>query len=239
MRRLFSPIGLLQSLVALILIIACLYAAQWQFSRGQFQANTNKIIAENSELPALEESALVGLDPVASQWRKINLTGSFAPTYQELVRNRYSEGKFGFEVLTLFKSSSGENFWVDRGWVAAGPNAMTPPVVAQPAEGEIEITARIRSENLSRQLHGSFFVTRTEAPKPNSIAKLQGIEAAEFYLDLLPSLDGAIKPLTEVELPELSNGPHFAYALQWLAFAFLALIGRVLLFRETERLPLV
>ena len=179
------------------------------------------------------------LDPVSNQWRKITLTGKFSQSNQELVRNRYYEGKFGFEVLTLFTATNGENFWVDRGWVAAGPNAATPPVVEPIASGNLEITARIRSENLSRQLQGSFFVTRASSEKPESIAKLQGIDANEYYLDLLGSPSGQVKPLTEIELPELSNGPHYAYGIQWLAFALLALIGRFLLFRETKRLALV
>jgi cytochrome oxidase assembly protein ShyY1 len=105
--------------------------------------------------------------------------------------------------------------------------------------GNIEITARIRSENLSRQLQGSFFVTRATNEKPESIAKLQGIDANSYYLDLLGSPDGKVKPLTEIELPELSIGPHYAYGIQWLAFALLALIGRFLIFRETKRLSLV
>jgi len=179
------------------------------------------------------------LDAVDNQWRTVKITGNFSPTNQELVRNRYYEGKFGFEVLTLFKSTGGENFSVDRGWVAAGPNAATPPKVTPAIEGDVEITARIRSENLSRQLQGSFFVTRVETEKPKSITKLQGVDAKPYYLDLLPSEDGKIEPLTNIELPELSNGPHYAYAIQWLAFAALALIGRILLFREAKRLSLV
>lgn len=239
MKRFISPMSLLQTFVALLLIAGCLFASQWQFARGSGQSQTNKIIAQNLELPPLALSDIENLDPVANQWRSIKITGSFSQVHQELVRNRYYEGKFGFEVLTLFKSDGGENFWVDRGWVAAGPNAATPPEVTPAVAGEVEITARIRSENLSRQLQGSFFVTRVEAEKPKSIAKLQGIDAKPYYLDLLPSDDENIEPLTKIELPELTNGPHYAYALQWLAFAALALIGRVLLFRETKRLSLV
>ena len=123
--------------------------------------------------------------------------------------------------------------------MAAGPNATTPPTVEPVVIGNIEITARIRSENLSRQLQGSFFVTRATNEKPESIAKLQGIDANSYYLDLLGSPDGKVKPLTDIELPELSNGPHYAYGIQWLAFALLALIGRFLIFRETKRLSLV
>lgn len=239
MKRFFNPISLLQSFVALLLIAACLFAAQWQFSRGSNQSANNKIIAANLDLPSLNIQDIENLDPVANQWRKITLQGKFSMSNQELVRNRYYEGKFGFEVLTLFTTTNGQNFWVDRGWVAAGPNAATPPDVEQVTGESIEITARIRSENLSRQLQGSFFVTRATSEKPESIAKLQGIDANEYYLDLLGSPDGQVKPLTEIELPELSNGPHYAYGIQWLAFALLALTGRFLIFREAKRLPLI
>jgi surfeit locus 1 family protein len=238
-RRFFNPISLLQSFVALLLIAACLFAAQWQFSRGSNQSANNKIIAANLDLPSLAIDDVANLDPVANQWRKIKLQGKFSQTNQELVRNRYYEGKFGFEVLTLFTTTNGESFWVDRGWVAAGPNAATPPDVEQVTGESVEISARIRSENLSRQLQGSFFVTRATSVKPKSIAKLQGIDANEYYLDLLGSSDGQVKPLTKIELPGLSNGPHYAYGIQWLAFALLALIGRFLIFREAKRLPLV
>ena len=239
MKRFFNPISLLQSFVALLLIAACLFAAQWQFSRGSNQSANNKIIAANLDLPSLNIQDVANLDPVANQWRKITLQGKFSQTNQELVRNRYYEGKFGFEVLTLFTTTNGQNFWVDRGWVAAGPNAATPPDVEQVTSESVEITARIRSENLSRQLQGSFFVTRATSVKPKSIAKLQGIDANEYYLDLLGSSDGQVKPLTKIELPELSNGPHYASGIQWLAFALLALIGRFLIFREAKRLPRV
>jgi cytochrome oxidase assembly protein ShyY1 len=238
-KRFFNPVSLLQSLVALALVAGCLFAAQWQFSRGANQSATNKIIAANLDLPSLTMNEVENLDAVSNQWRKVTLQGSFSQDKQELVRNRYHEGKFGFEVLTLFTATNGENFWVDRGWVAAGPNAATPPIVETVASGNLEIIARIRSENLSRQLQGSFFVTRATSEKPKSITKLQGVEANAYYLDLLGSPDGRVKPLTEIELPELSNGPHYAYGIQWLAFALLALIGRFLLFRETKRLSLV
>jgi cytochrome oxidase assembly protein ShyY1 len=238
-RRIFNPVSLLQSFVALVLVAGCLFAAQWQFGRGSTQSETNRIIAANLDLPSLSMQDIADLDSVRNQWRKISLTGKFSQSHQELVRNRYHEGKFGFEVLTLFSTTDGENFWVDRGWVAAGPNAATPPNVEPIASETLEILARIRSENLSRQLQGSFFVTRVSSEKPKSIEKLQGIDANAYYLDLLGSPDGRVKPLTDIELPELSNGPHYAYGIQWLAFAVLALIGRFLIFREAKRLSLV
>ena len=198
MKRFFNPVSLLQSFIALVLVAVCLFAAQWQFSRGASQSATNRIISANLDLPSLTMADIENLDPVNNQWRKITLQGNFSQDKQELVRNRYYEGKFGFEVLSLFTASNGENFWVDRGWVAAGPNAATPPVVEPISIENLEIIARIRSENLSRQLQGSFFVTRASNEKPETITKLQGVEANAYYLDLLGSPDGKVGPLTEI-----------------------------------------
>ncbi len=96
MKRFFNPVSLLQTFIALVLVGACLFAAQWQFNRGGSQSATNKIIAANLDLPSLTMADIANLDPVSSQWRKVTLEGSFSQDKQELVRNRYYEGKFGF-----------------------------------------------------------------------------------------------------------------------------------------------
>jgi cytochrome oxidase assembly protein ShyY1 len=101
-KRFFNPVSLLQTFIALVLVAACLFAAQWQFNRGGSQSATNKIIAANLDLPSLTMADIANLDPVSSQWRKVTLEGSFSQDKQELVRNRYYEGKFGFEVLMVF-----------------------------------------------------------------------------------------------------------------------------------------
>jgi cytochrome oxidase assembly protein ShyY1 len=35
--------------------------------------------------------------------------------------------------------------------------------------------------------------------------------------------------MTVIELPELTNGPHLSYAIQWFTFATIALVGSVTL----------
>jgi surfeit locus 1 family protein len=35
--------------------------------------------------------------------------------------------------------------------------------------------------------------------------------------------------------PELTNGPHLSYAIQWFSFAAIVLIGSFTLFRRTVR----
>ena len=45
------------------------------------------------------------------------------------------------------------------------------------------------------------------------------------FVQLLTESPKAATPLTKAEPPDLSNGPHFFYALQWWFFGILALFG--------------
>jgi surfeit locus 1 family protein len=50
------------------------------------------------------------------------------------------------------------------------------------------------------------------------------------------SLPSAMRP---VPLPELTNGPHLSYAMQWFSFATIAVIGSIVLFVRlgSEQMP--
>jgi hypothetical protein len=55
---------------------------------------------------------------------------------------------------------------------------------------------------------------------------------SKFYIDLLGGDQPALTPEVAAALPELSDGPHFAYALQWIIFGGLVVYGRFLIRRE-------
>jgi cytochrome oxidase assembly protein ShyY1 len=52
------------------------------------------------------------------------------------------------------------------------------------------------------------------------------------YVDLVSSDPAQAAGLTPIPLPELSEGPHLSYALQWVLFAGVAVVGFVLLIRR-------
>ena len=142
-----------------------------------------------------------------------------------LLRSRYNEdGKYGYEYLTLF-NSNGKNFWIDRGWVQAGDKALDRPNLPETPNVQIELTGRIRLDNsLSR---GSFFALPATGNLINSWDLRSKIKTEEFYLDLISGPE--VTPDTPAQLPELSDGPHLAYALQWIFFAGLIIYGRYLI----------
>ena len=230
-----EPLSILKTLVALVLVIGCFWAAQWQYHRGVDRHQRNNQIESRSELPAVSISDAVN-DAPAFEWRKVSAQGEFDSSRQILLRNRYFEGKYGFEVLTAFKDSSGIEYWVDRGWVQAGKSATIAPELPALPTGEVKIEGRVR---LDRSLpQGKFFAIPTgskgglisEANAQASNADI-GIDST-FYLDLIGGDRPELKPEVPASLPELSDGPHFAYALQWVIFAGLVLYGRFLIRRE-------
>ncbi|MEY3857881.1 MAG: hypothetical protein RL290_475, partial [Actinomycetota bacterium] len=111
MAKVREPYAIFKSLIALALIVLCCIAAQWQYQRGVDRHTRNAIILKHIAL------APVALDsvkdsPLAAEWQTVTTQGVFDATQQILLKNRYSEGFYGFEVLTLFTTPNNERFWV-------------------------------------------------------------------------------------------------------------------------------
>jgi cytochrome oxidase assembly protein ShyY1 len=78
---------------------------------------------------------------------------------------------------------------------------------------------------------GKFFAVANNA-QGNLVSKLdarKGVQTEDFYIDLISASDNSMLPNVAAELPELSDGPHMAYALQWIFFAGLVVYGRRLI----------
>lgn len=228
--RVREKYSFLKSLVALTLICLCLIAAQWQYHRGVDRHQRNFLIEENIAAPGISlENAASDLNK--NEWRTVSTEGVFDAGQTILLRNRYFEGKYGFEFLTLFTSSTGEKFWVDRGWIVAGKDALTAPAIPNTPNGSVEITGRLRLDtSLPR---GSFFALPASGAGLISKWNAQNEVVTEgFYLDLLSGSTNELTPNVSAQLPELSDGPHMAYALQWVFFAGLVGYGRILIRRS-------
>ena len=224
-----EPWSFLKTLVALGLIVLCVWAAQWQYHRGVDRHARNTIIEERIARDAIQLGE-IDSELANNEWQSIVATGSFDEKKQILLRNRYSEGKYGYEVLTLFTSTTGKKFWVDRGWVQAGATATTPPEVTSVPAGEVTITGRFRLDaSLPR---GSFFAL--PGSDKDLVAELNAqsqLNTEKYYLDLLSGSEPSLTPAVTAQLPTLSDGPHMAYALQWLFFGGLVIYGRLLIRR--------
>ena len=217
--------AILKSLVALFLVALCLIAANWQYQRGVARHAKNFKIEANSELPAIPLAQVKDFN--SNEWRTVTASGVFDTSHEVLLRNHYSaDGVYGFEYLTLFKSQ-GKNFWVDRGWVKAGANAAARPELPNTPSGEVNITGRVRLN--SALPHGSFFAIPSNGNLVTAWNLRAKVNTESYYIDLISG--DSVTPDAPAELPELSDGPHMAYALQWIFFAGLIIYGRFLIRR--------
>ena len=229
MEKVREPYSIFKSLIALVLVVLCCIAAQWQYHRGVDRHARNAIIEKHIAL------APVALDsvkdsPLAAEWKTVTTQGIFDSSKQILLKNRYSEGFYGFEVLTLFTTPNNEKFWVDRGWVKAGAAATIAPTITPPPTTPVSITGRLRLD--SSLPRGSFFALPADGS--GLISKLDAqsqLDTEDYYIDLLSGSESSLTPAVPAQLPELSDGPHMAYALQWLFFGGLVIYGRILIRR--------
>ena len=229
MAKVREPFAYFKSLVALTLIILCLIAAQWQYQRGVDRHARNAIIEKHIALAPTSLDSVKD-SPLAAEWQSVTTQGVFDPTKQILLKNRYSEGFYGFEVLTLFTTPNNDRFWVDRGWVKAGAAATIAPTIAPPPTTPVSITGRLRLD--SSLPRGSFFALPADGS--GLISKLDAqsqLDTEDYYIDLLSGSESSLTPAVPAQLPELSDGPHMAYALQWLFFGGLVIYGRILIRR--------
>lgn len=222
----------LTTFLALSLIVLCVWASQWQYHRGVARHHRNSIIASHVAQAPISFD-LITKDLAAAEWRKVNAQGTFDPTHQILLRDRYFAGKYGFDLLTLFTEIDGKTFWIDRGWIPPGRTAATAPDLPQTSTGMVSIVGRVRLDQSLPQ--GSFFAI-SPGEKGKLIEKWNAqtkttAQTEAFYLDLLQASDPTMTPSAPVDLPELTDGPHMAYALQWIFFGGLVVYGRFLLRR--------
>ena len=228
MKRSGEKHSIFKSLVAILLIAGCLWASQWQFHRGEDRKARNNTIEEHIKIPQVELTTLTS-NVKLHEWRSVTATGRFDANEQILLRNRYFEGKYGYAVLTRFTTEGGDSIWVDRGWVAAGASATIAPETPPVPTGLVSIIARLRLD--SSLPSGSFFALpiNRDGELISKLNAQSGSSSEDYYLDLVSGSVPDLTPTAPAQIPSLSDGPHLAYAVQWILFAGLVVYGRYLI----------
>ncbi len=149
-----EELSLLKSFIAVLLVLLCFWAAQWQFNRGLDRQARNDAIEKNTSRTIEPLVSLIS-DVKSHEWQTTMITGIFDTSQQILLRNRYFEGVYGFQLLTRFETADGKSFWVDCGWLKAGANALTPPEIPDLPRDEVTIQGRLRLD--SSLPRGAFF----------------------------------------------------------------------------------
>ena len=203
---------------------------EWQFHRLADRKASNAIVERNTTAPASPVSDVLAPGrPVdaADEWRVVNATGTYVPEDTVIVRYRTRDGASGADVVVPLVTPEGAALLVDRGWMATDNTATEPVDPPAPPPDEVTVTGWVRVDATgdSTAVSSTGGALSTRAISSDRIGEAIDREVYGGFVDLKSEDPAPETPLERAELPELDNGPHFFYGLQWWFFGVLAVVG--------------
>lgn len=209
---------------------------EWQFDRLDQRRDTNAQVERNEDADPAPVAEVMsterGPDP-GDEWRLVSATGEYDVDNTVTIRYRTREGEPGVDVVVPLVTTSGEVVAVDRGWMPSDNRGGTPDDIPAPPSGEVTVTGWLRLD-----AEGSSAVVANRSARSVSGEEIgQALDLPMFwgFLDLDSEDPEPEQQLAPVELPDLGEGPHFFYGLQWWFFGLLALVGFGWLARDEWR----
>ncbi len=227
LRFLLSRRWVLLLLTVLVLAYACLLLGRWQWHRLEGKKTGNAIIRTNEKADPVpvEQVLRHGVDPPDDeQFARVSATGTYDASKTVIIRYQTRDGSPGVDVVVPLVTGSGTALLVDRGWLSTPNQGLTDPAqVPAPPSGRVTVTGWVR-QNAS----GSSAQVVDASARSISSTEIEpaiGVPTYGGFVQLLTETPRPATPLARPDPPDLSNGPHFFYALQWWFFGILALFG--------------
>jgi cytochrome oxidase assembly protein ShyY1 len=127
------------------------------------------------------------------------------------------------DVVVPLVTADGTALLVDRGWLETGSSGADRGDIPDPPAGEVAVTGYVRVNGSGDSTRVSELSTR--AISSDEIGPAIGRAVFGGFVALRSESPAPETKLEPVELPELDNGPHFFYGLQWWFFGLLAIFG--------------
>lgn len=231
-----QPKWIIAAVVVLVVSAVFVRLGFWQLTRLGERRTANEIgqtrlAADPEPLQDLLDGA--GSDVGSLEYRWATVSGTWDVSEEVLIRSQVELGNAGFHVITPLVTADGSAVLVNRGWVPLTMDT-TPVAGASPPSDRAEVEGWVHSTQLRPSFgpeepegeHDTFNrvdIDRIATQMPYPIAPVYLVVAGERS-DQLP---------IPVDLPDFSDeGPHLSYAIQWFAFALVALVGFFFLARR-------
>ena len=210
---------------ALLVAAACVRLGVWQVDRlRQGRSRNAQVLAHRSRPPMLVTGALTA---DSARDRRLSARGVYDYAHERLWRARSYEGVPGVDLVTPLRLPDGTAVLVDRGW-APSPDAYH---VDQGAYREGDSADVLGIGMAAPRARGDVDprILRDSVPYPLLL----------FVIEQLPSSTVLYRPLppgvVRWPAPELSDGPHLSYAIQWFSFAVIVVVGSIALTRKRRK----
>jgi cytochrome oxidase assembly protein ShyY1 len=233
-RRLWLRWALLIVFVA-IFGTAFVNLGQWQLDRLHQREARNASTLANEAKP-VRPFAEVFTRPIADsdQWQRVEARGIFDADHQYLLRYRRNNDFSGYEIVTPLRTPQG-TVLVDRGFITLPPGIRIPSAIPVPPAGEVTVVGHVRRNEQGRRAALTPVNGEMRQLSSDFVAPTLPYPIVNGYIGALsvtPPQQGGFVP---VALPEISNGPHFWYAVQWFMFTGIGVLGVVVFIRGDLR----
>ena len=212
-------------LVALAVAALCARLGVWQLDRLRQRRERNAVTRAALGLPLLEATGALTLD--SARGRRLHARGVYDYAGERLWRPRAYEGVPGVALITPVRLADGSAVLVDRGW-APSPDAYH---IDQRAYREPDTADVVGIGMAAPRGRGDVDPARLRDSLPYPLLP--------FVIQLLPPVTARDRPLppglVRWPLPDLGDGPHLFYAIQWFSFAVIIVVGSVALVQKQRR----
>lgn len=232
-----KPLTIAFTATSLVLAVLFVRLGLWQVERLEERRQHNALLRARLAAAPVPVESLRGL-PDSLRYRRASLRAPADYAHELLVANRTRNGSPGVWLVTPAAIPGRDTaILVARGWVYA-------------ADGSTADRARWR-EGDSLTVDGYLDVLPPPAATGDSIAARPGtvtrLDRARvsarlgrpvWPLYLLATGDAAEQTADRAArftLPELNDGPHRSYAIQWFSFAAIAVVGAAMVILSDRR----
>jgi surfeit locus 1 family protein len=166
------------------------------------------------------------------EYRSVVVRGEYDHSQQVLLKNQAYDNQIGYHLLTpLIITGTDQAILVDRGWI---PLDAGEQLEAFDEPGVVTVHGLLRrpqTQNDFGRLPDPTLApgqTRLQAWSIVNVDRLQlqiSDQLLPAYIAEAPSDAWTKMPYRQMAVPEISEGPHFGYAIQWFTFAAILALG--------------
>jgi len=245
-RFLLSPRWLAFHLLVLVGVVAMVNLGLWQLRRLDERRSFNAVIEaayDSAPVPLdllidptwrVDAAGLAAIDDSGATWRPVTVAGTYEPNAALRVVNRSQYGRAGDNLVVPLRLDDGRVVLVNRGFVPLG--VADPPVPSL----EVELLGRVRTTErrgaVGARDPADGVLTEVQRLDLERLAAQFGDALVPITIDLDSSVpaeaDGLPQPVIR---PDLSEGSHLSYAVQWFIFSGAAVVGWALAIRISIR----
>lgn len=239
----FSRKWILTTLLVILGTALCARLGVWQLDRLAQRRAFNAHYLTTTALPPLELRSAPQTDLTTLEYRAVTVTGVFDFENQVALRNRYHGSEYGYHLLTPLILSDGTAILIERGWIPAEGNATPADWRKYDQPGEQTISGILRLGQTKPDLGGVPDPELTEGQTRLDFWNIVNLERISrqspypllpVFIQPNPEETRGAPPYPYQPQIEITEGPHFGYALQWFTFASILFFGYPFYLRKAD-----